>query len=437
MKKNTTLFSLLFTTVFLPLAAQQSKPVNELRWNLNEDGSRYFKMTLFSQIWIRNTQLNPGSSINNYPVSNLTDIGIRRTRIQAYGQISKNVFLYSQFGMNNYTSNSPRFSGAYFHDVLAEYKIYKDVISAGGGLTGWSGLSRYASPSIGSIMTLDAPLYQQATNSTTDQFLRKLSVYAKGKISRLDYRIALTNPMNANNGVPNGTKTDTGAATFSSKPPHMQTQAYLKWEFFDREANTIPYLAGCYLGTKKVFNIGAGFIHQADAMRQKGSNAGDTNTYTAMMLWNVDAFLDLPLNKDKGNAVTVYAAYTNYNFGTNYLRMNGVMNPVTSKPYTGDAYAMIGTGTTMYAQAGYLFGKKLLPGDCRFQLFAAAQYSKYQAKKDPMLMTETGFNLFVNGTHNNKISFVYQNRPIYGNANGSQTVTERKGMFVLQLQAGI
>lgn len=413
-------------------AAQAQTQVKELKWNLNTNGSQYFKFTLYNQVWLRFTDMDPGSKINGYAVNKMYDIGIRRLRAQAYGQISEHVFLYTQFGMNNFTGNSPRFSGSFFHDAVAEYKTWKDYISVGGGLTGWSGLSRYASPAIGSVLTLDVPLYQQATNSTTDQFLRKLSIYAKGKIAKLDYRIAISNPMNAVNGIPNTTKIDTAMATFSPIHPHMQTQGYFKWEFFDKENNTIPYLAGCYLGTKKMLNIGAGFIHQTAAMRQKPENISDTNRFTAMTLLNADIFVDMPLNNEKGNAVTFYGAYSNYNFGNNYLRMVGVMNPITSTT-AGNAFAMIGTGTTLYAQAGYLFGKNTLPGNARLQLFGAAQHSTFQAKKDPMLMTELGFNYFVSGVHNHKISFMYQNRPVYT----GREITDHKAMFVIQLQAGI
>lgn len=421
------------SAVLLPFGTNaQQKPINDLRFNLNEDGSRYFKVTLFNQVWMRYTQMNPGSKINGYPVGNFYDIGIRRFRIQAFGQLTDKIFFYSQFGMNNFTGNSPRFSGFFIHDAVAEYKVHKEAVSIGSGLTGWSGLSRYASPAIATVLTLDVPLYQQATNSTTDQFLRKLSVYAKGKISKLDYRIALTNPMNAVNGVPNTTKIDTSMATFSPKHPHMQTQGYFKWEFFDKEANTTSYLPGCYLGAKKVFNLGAGFIYQAAAMRQKPTFTSDTSNFVPMSLWNADVYIDLPLNKDKGDAFTFYGAYSVYNMGRNYLRMLGVMNPAQTSN-AGDAFAMIGTGTTLYAQAGYLLSKKLISGNGRIQLFGAAQYSKFEVKKDPMLMTELGFNYFVNGNHNSKISFECQNRPLY---NG-QVVSARKNMFVIQFQAGI
>ncbi|MBK8887144.1 MAG: hypothetical protein IPN46_11600 [Saprospiraceae bacterium] len=62
------------------------------------------------------------------------------------------------------------------------------------GLSGWSGLARFSSPSTSTIMGLDAPLFQQATNDVTDQFLRKLGVFAKGKFNKLDYRISITQP---------------------------------------------------------------------------------------------------------------------------------------------------------------------------------------------------------------------------------------------------
>lgn len=424
---------LIITGALIPLmASAQQKPINELKWNLTEDGARYFKVTLFNQVWMRNTQMDPGSKVNGYGVGNFYDIGIRRFRMQAFGQLSEKVFFYSQFGMNNFTGNSPRFSGFFIHDAVAEYKVHKDAISIGSGLTGWSGLSRYASPAIATVMTLDVPLYQQATNSTTDQFLRKLSIYAKGKISKLDYRIAVSNPMNAANGIPNMTKIDTSMATFSPHYPHMQTQGYFKWEFFDKESNLNPYLPGCYLGAKKVFNIGAGFINQAAAMRQKPTSVSDTSNFVPMSLWNADVYLDLPLNKDRGDAITFYGAYSVYQMGKNHLRMVGVMNP-TQTANAGNAFAMIGTGNTVYAQAGYLLSKKLIPGQARIQVFGAAQYSKFEAKKDPMLMAEAGLNYFITGNHNSKISFECQNRPVYV----GQNVAERKNMFVIQFQAGI
>ncbi|MFN3876037.1 MAG: porin, partial [Flavobacteriales bacterium] len=34
---------------------------------------------------------------------------------------------------------------------------------------------------------------------------------------------------------------------------------YLMWQFLEQESNVLPFTVGTYVGTKKVFNIGAGF----------------------------------------------------------------------------------------------------------------------------------------------------------------------------------
>ena len=40
-----------------------------------------------------------------------------------------------------------------------------------------NGLSRFSQPSIGTIVTMDVPVFAQATVDQTDEFSRKLSVY--------------------------------------------------------------------------------------------------------------------------------------------------------------------------------------------------------------------------------------------------------------------
>src|SRR5689334_7178099 len=92
--KNFIALSLLIGTSFLVNHLSAQKP-NELKWNFKEDGSQYFKVTLVNQVWLRYTQTNPGSMFYNDPVSGIFDIGIRRLRMQAYGQISDRVFLYT------------------------------------------------------------------------------------------------------------------------------------------------------------------------------------------------------------------------------------------------------------------------------------------------------------------------------------------------------
>ena len=130
----------------------KSQVLKDGKLTLNEDGSHYVKFTMVNQAWLRNTTLNEGSTIFGYARRNSWDIGIRRFRIQFYGQLTDRVFIYTQIGTNNYNGISDRKLGFFIHDALGEYAVVKNKLSLGGGLAAWSGLARFASPSVGSIL---------------------------------------------------------------------------------------------------------------------------------------------------------------------------------------------------------------------------------------------------------------------------------------------
>lgn len=411
-----------------------------LKLYLSKDSVSWLKPTLVLQNWIRYTENNPGTTINNYNQTETFDIGIRRMRMQLFGNVTDRVFVYTQFGLNNFTGNSTRKQGAFFHDLVTEYSFIPGHLSLGTGLAGWSGLSRYASPSVGTTMMYDAPLFEQTTNDVTDQFLRKLSIYTKGKVSRLDYRMAISKPMNiqtAQQGLDTLLSTD---ATFAPDPPKLQYQGYFNWQFMDQESNQIPYTQGTYLGKKRVFNIGAGFIYQPEAMRYLGGDG--LKRYADMKLLAVDAYLDYALSKERQNAISVYAGFFNFDFGPGYLRSLGVMNDATGSNNAavkkisgfGNAFPMYGTGNVIYAQAGYLFKHNLFGRYGTLMPNADVMLGSYDRLSVPMLLFDVGVNYFMNG-HNSKVSFNYQNRPVYMQDLLSKVnETGRKGMFVLQYQ---
>lgn len=433
MIRNYCLLIFLSTIFTHTLNAQkdQSYTTAPVKIDLNQQGTRYVRFTGLGQIWLRNTQMNPGTTINGYETEDYNDISIRRLRFSIYGQLTDKLFFYTQFGQNNFNFHSPKYEGAFFHDAILEYALAKKHLVLGGGLTGWSGLTRYASPSIGSNLALDAPLYQQTTNGINDQFIRKLTVYAKGQLDRLDYRLALTSPMTITN--PQDPMRE--RFVFSNEPPKMQTQAYLKWMFLDKEGNTTPYHKGSYLGNQSVLNLGAGVIYQPDAMW--AINAGDETIFHEMMLLGIDLFYDRPISKH--SAITTYLAYTNYDFGPGYFRNVGVNNAGTGSLTDevvgfGGAYPMVGTGSTFYGQIGYLFGNSLLSEYGKLQPFITAQISDYDVSDENMNVFELGFNYLINGTHGSKISFVYQNRPVYERVNDETNIFTRKAMSVIQYQ---
>ena len=413
----------------------------ELKISLNESGDHFVKATFLNQIWVRNTFNNPGTLVDGYPEAQTFDIGLRRTRIQLFGQLSDQVFFYTQFGTNNLTYLGERKQGLFFHDAIGELKVWEEHLSVGTGITGWTGLSRYASPSVGSVLSLDAPLYQQATNDATDQFLRKYSIYAKGKFGSLDYRVALTKPMSIANSTVQGI-VPLESALFSAEPPSLQYHGYFMYQFLDKESNLTPYNVGSYQGKKQVFNLGAGFIFQDDAMWHTENNGNDI-VHSDLALFSIDVFYDRPLDASKGTAITAYGVFNSSDYGKNYVRNLGVMNPTNgtndrgSFNGPGNNFPMMGTGKTFYGQVGYLMERGLLGNLGTFQPFVTAQVSKFDLLNDTMQMYEYGLNWLIDGNHT-KISIQYQSRPVFNpDFKGDLVETERKGMMVMQFQISI
>lgn len=437
--KMTVFKKILIVCLLFPFALH-SQSNKELKFSLSDDGQHYVKFTFLNQVWARYNHSNPGTTVFNTPKSSTFDIGLRRTRIQVFGQLSDKVFFYTQLGQNNLNYISSRKQGIYFLDALSEYKVAGNHLSIGGGLTAWNGVSRYSSPSIGSILSLDAPLYQQATGDVTDQFVRKFSIYIKGQIAKFDYRMAVSTPMSVQ-------RSSTQQATisenslFSSDPAKAQWHGYFKYQFKDKESNLTPFAVGSYLGKKSVFNIGAGFMFQPDAMWHLSSATDIVNT--DLKLFTIDLFYDMPIDETKGNAITAYAAFSDNDYGKNYVRNVGAMNPANgtngsgSFNGAGSAFPMMGTGSTIFSQLGYLFPKDLLGNSGTLQPFVSLQYSNFELFDNAMVMYDFGANWLIEG-HRYKISANYQSRPVFFQTSANEYSSgKRKGMIVLQFQVSI
>jgi hypothetical protein len=361
--------------------------------------SKGIRVTGLNQTWLRYAQYNPGSELLGERMSDGVDLGLRRTRFQILGNLSERVFVYFQLGQNNFNAATAvggnRKQAFFIHDAVSEYRFttggkerWGSKIAGehhiGGGLTIMNGLSRFSQPSIGTIMTLDVPVFAQATVDQTDLFSRKLSVYYRGSLNKWDYRFVFTDPFPINSaGIP--IPAISKNATFSPFGHRKQYQSLVMYQFFEKESMLTPYMAGTYLGKKKVFNISAGGIFQPRATwyyRDGVGGMGRDTVFNAMRLWSVDAFLDMPVffkpsGSDisagaKPDCLSAYLGYFNTDYGKDYLRFNGLMNPATSigsvggRTVVGDAggqygnaLPMFGTGRVIYAQLGYLFGRKL------------------------------------------------------------------------------
>lgn len=441
MKRNTVIS--VFLGILLCWMAPAVKAQGEMKLKINEDGSQFVKFTFLNQVWLRANQSNPGTTVSGEVAENTLDIGLRRTRMQLYGQVTDRMFFYTQLGMNNFNflaANAGNRKLQFFvHDALGEYHLFKgkNLLKLGGGLTICNGLSRFSQPSIGTIMTLDVPVFAQATVDQTDEFSRKLSVFARGQVGRLDYRLVMSDPfpVSTNGAPPSPLGID---ATFSLRGHSHQYQGFFMWNFLDQEPHSTPYMAGTYLGKKKVLNLEAGAIYQP---RATWNLIGVDTAYHPMLLWSVAGYLDMPLNAEKGAAISAYAGYFSLDYGPNYLRNNGIMNPANgtiasqaSLNGPGNAYPMFGTGQVLYAQAGYKFADSLLGGLGTLMPYASAQYADFFKLDDPALVMDVGLNWLMQG-HSQKLSLDFQSRPIFtATANGDLASTTRKSALILQYQ---
>jgi hypothetical protein len=408
-----------------------------LSYRLNESGSSYLKLNLTTQMWLRLGENNPGSTQAGFVATNNIDVGIRRSRLQLYGMLNEKSFIYTQIGINNFGVNSSRKPGLFFHDVVGEYHLSKRTLHLGMGLSGWGGMSRFSSPAVANIMGLDVPLFLQTTNDVSDQFLRKLGVYGKGKLGKLDYRIMLSTPMAIQYAT--GVNAIDIQSDFSLKPAAVQSSAYVMYQFLDEESNLIPYTVGTYMGKKRVFNIGVGFQYQKDAMWHLSDTLKRDTISEPLLNIAIDAFYDAPIGRS-GAAISLYAAVVKANYGKNYVRNNAPMNlsdavlaGSTNGSGPGTAFPMFGTGNVFYLQGGYLLPNKNNKV-VRVMPYFMLTHAKYDKFNDAMNVFDLGLNFFLKA-HKTKVSLDYQNRPIYNNTNWR--VQDRLGLFIVQLQMAI
>jgi hypothetical protein len=221
-----------------------------LRWNLNPEGDRYIRAITWAQVWTRAIENNPGTTVDGVAAPWTTDVGLRRVRLLLYGQVHPRVLILTHLGINNQTFNNARKPGFFVHEAVVQFEAVKDALSIGAGLHYQNGISRMTSASTLNFLMMDAPIVNWPTIDGNDQFARNLGLYAKGKLSRLDYRFALNRPFTMT------TEPAPGTTGYNPRANTLEGQFYVAIELLDRESNVLPYTVGTYLGSKRVLNFG-------------------------------------------------------------------------------------------------------------------------------------------------------------------------------------
>ena len=422
----------LLMVLYMTTSSAQS---NKLKIDLEQSGETYIKGFVRGQFWGRYLQMNPGSTINGEAVANKFDISIRRLRMGISAQLTPKLYVYSMFGGNNINlSNENNFAFDVL-DLNAEYSFNKQF-ALGIGESSWDGLSRWTTRSSKTMMSLDAPLFSLLTVDKNDDLARGLGVWAKGQIGKFDYILSLKNP------IAYGVVAQEGKTDFALNNPRMRSSAYVKYEFLDDESNKSAYSGstGTHIGEKNVFNLGAGFLYQP---KMTSRLVNGIEEYHDFKNWATELFYDASINKERGTAVTSYLGYFSTDFGPNYIRNLGANDYTkggSSFNGSGNDFPMMGTGSTVFFQLGYVLSKNFFGKEAahaRVQPNIAVQYSDFEGLDQAMVVFDVGFNVFFAG-HSNKLTLSYQDRPVYqANTVGELKVDERKGQIIIQYQIEI
>jgi len=420
MKNIVAFASVVFFLSLLPeVNAQGITEYNSgLRVNIDNDTTKYFRLLTWHQVWLRFNDNNAGSTRQGVPVDQTADIGLRRSRFMIYAQMNDRLLVMTHFGINNQNAFSGGIDGTdgkkpqiFMHDAWVEYAIIKKAFHLGGGLHYWNGVSRMTSASTLNFLTMDAPIFNWPTLERTDQFARMLGLYAKGMLGRLEYRLAVNDPFKVA-GMP-----QVNIADYNKTNVRKAITGYFSYNFLDKEEYVVPFYVGTYLGSKRVFNIGAGFLQNREAMRSINS-MGDTLLHRMTHL-AFDVFLDMPLGENKRTAITAYGVFYNYEFGPNYVRYGGVMNSADGGgPLRGNAIPLLGTGQILYFQTGFLLPKSKL--NTRLQPYLGYSHAWLEGVRNidneivPVQVLDFGLNYYLTG-HHAKLSLNYRNRPDFNN----------------------
>ncbi|WP_407846700.1 porin [Chryseobacterium sp. KCF3-3] len=427
--------------------------VGELKINLTPKGDKWLKFSVSSQMWLRSIENNPGTAVNSVPQQETYDAGMRRMRVTIQSQITPFYSVFLQVGANNQnfisgggsgtgTNGAGKKAAFFFHDAYNELAIIprndfqtglpnKNSLYFGVGLHSWNGVSRMTNGSTTKMLAGDLPIFNFPTIEISDQFSRQFGVFVHGEFDRLNYRFSVNKPFATN------LKPSVGSgAVDNNQNGKLSFAGYAYYQFFNKEITATSFLAGNNLAVKKVLNVGAGFYTNKNATQtQPKENVFESHNTSVL---GTDIYSEIPVgDKKKEMGLTLYGVFYHYNYGPNYLRTSGIMNPGTADPgFTGQKALegagnnriLMGTGNIFFTQAGFVLPKfsKIL----KVQPFFSYALKDMKALQEKGSYYDIGANLFLYG-QNAKIVAQYSSRPLYDAV--SKTIFDRKGEFLLGL----
>jgi len=355
---------------------------------LNEDGKKYIRFILSGQAWFQDFEgKNPNDGFS-----------VKRARLIAYSQINDNFLILTHFGANGISDNNLSTMGKgndvqiFLHEMILQFKV-NEYLTLGGGLHNYGGISRGNGQGSINMLTLDNNRADWSTLGLSDQYSNHLGMFAKGRISKFNYRFSISDATVSTLDGDSNTLVNIGEEKYLGKALLGKSKyaysGYVDYQFYDQESNLLPYRVGTYLGSKKIFNIGAGFFNQNDAIVE---NINEVLISKDVNHFAIDAFYDAPIGKS--SSITTYLKYQKSDMGNNYLQGN-----------------VVGNGNQFSGHVGYLIPKKIEEGKSkyknRFQPYTAYSYRNFSGLNKPAHDLKIGTNWYIDGL-NAKITVEYQ-----------------------------
>ncbi|WP_294287430.1 porin [uncultured Chryseobacterium sp.] len=433
------------------LSAKNPLDVGELKINLDSKGDKWLRLGVNSQIWLRNIENNPGTKVNGVPQDQTYDAGIRRMRLTIQSQVTPFYAVYLQMGINNQNfisgggsgtgaNGAGKKPGLFFHDAYNEFTIIprtdfttgkpnKNNLYIGAGLHSWNGVSRMTNASTTKMLAADLPIFNFPTIEIADQFARQFGIFVHGDFNRINYRFSVNKPFATSNTPAVG-----GPAVDNNQSGKLSYAGYAFYQFFEKEATITSFLPGNNLAKKKVLNVGSGFyLNKEGTQSQPAVNVFESHDVS---IFGADVYSEIPLgNKKKEMGLTLYSVFYRYNYGPDYIRMSGLINPGTADPsFTGQKAlegpgnnrVLMGTGNIWFLQAGFVLPK--FSNTVKVQPFINYTLKDMDALHQKGNYYDVGTSFYFYG-QNARLAVQYSSRPLYDAA--SRTVFDRKGELII------
>lgn len=403
--------------------AEISKYLNKgLNFYLDKNKKASVRIMFFNQMWARNVWNNPGTrGAGGEEIKMDQDLIIRRFRWLNIVDLEGKAQIFSMFGKDQQAyaaanANEPVSSidpPLKMHDLWFQAMVIPNrAMYIGAGLHNLEGISRMSSASESQNFMLDAPLVAYANANALDNQTRQFGIYTRGYAGKLDYRFSVNKPFIVNR--PNQLLVEE-ARYYPNQ--NLSYKGYVAFNFKEKESDrALPFYKMTHFGTKKVFNIGAGFYYQEGACASLKPN-GDTVRH-ANFHWAIDLFWEKKL-KDS-SAFTLYSAFYNYNYGPNFWRVGSLINVNSNTSFAtqkieqggGSRQIVWGTGRALYTQVGYVFPYKLFKESGQLMPYLTATIKDYEAVAERSFQYDIGTTFFFWG-YNLRLSGQYSVWPIY------------------------